>query len=202
MRKFLWYSIIIIFIVVIGYFIKNKIHQNLDHGVNIDNQKWSQKYPQVFNNSGYNNLIESNGILNKLKNNPESLQKLQGKITNEFGIRDDILEYILSLNLNTQANYAAIRMAQSEYLSYFFSNDKITVNNLANKEMLSSFCLMNFVGFNYMHKIHSEIDTKLRNTKERNERMWWVDNNYLGYHVIGTGLSTADEKEKCKRGDY
>jgi hypothetical protein len=201
-KKKFKYGLFFIGLFLIVFSIKKIIKQEIDQGVNIDNQKWEKRYPQVFNNSGYNKLIESDGILNKLKNNPESLQKLQGKITNEFGIRDDILEYILSLNLNTQANYAAIRMAQSEYLSYFFSNDKITVNNLANKEMLSSFCLMNFVGFNYMHKIHSEIDTKLRNTKERNERMWWVDNNYLGYHVIGTGLSTADEKEKCKRGDY
>ncbi len=109
MRKFLWHSIIIIFIIVIGGFIKNKINQNLDHGVNINNKKWEKRYPQVFNNSDYNKLIESDGILNKLKNNPESLQELQGKITNEFGIRDDILEYILSLNLNTQANYAIIQ---------------------------------------------------------------------------------------------
>lgn len=200
MRKFLWYSIIIIFIVVIGYFIKNKIHQNLDHGVNIDNQKWSQKYPQVFNNSGYNNLIESNGILNKLKNNPESLQKLQGKITNEFGIRDDILEYILSLNLNTQANYAIIQSTVNYNKIYYLAKSPKEANDFANKQSLAITC-SSMITPDWLI-IGRKIDKMMRDTKERNERMWWVDNNYLGYHVIGTGLSTADEKLVCQKGDY
>ncbi len=199
MRKFLWYSIIIIFIVVIGYFIKNKIHQNLDHGVNIDNQKWSQKYPQVFNNSGYNNLIESNGILNKLKNNPESLQ---GKITNEFGIRDDILEYILNLNLNTHANYAAIRMIQEDTKTYFISNSSTEANYAANLGMLANYCLLKVTSDEIWKNISKNTEKMLRDNDNRNKRMWWVDNNYLAYKIIGTGLSTADENEVCRKGGY
>lgn len=198
MRKFLWYSIIIIFIVVIGYFIKNKIHQNLDHGVNIDNQKWSQKYPQVFNNSGYNNLIESNGILNKLKNNPESLQKLQGKITNEFGIRDDILEYILSLNLDESNNYAAIKFSQISNYIYFSDISVVDANFYSKKQVQALFCLN---AKNWL-KISRHIDAMMRDTKERNERMWWVDNHYFAYKVIGTGLNSIDEDNICKNGGY
>lgn len=200
MRKFLWYSIIIIFIVVIGYFIKNKIHQNLDYGVNIDNQKWSQKYPQVFNNSGYNNLIESNGILNKLKNNPKSLQKLQGKITNEFGIRDDILEYILSLNLNTQANYAIIQSTVNYNKIYYLAKSPKEANDFANKQSLAITC-SSMITPDWLI-IGRKIDKMMRDTKARNNRMWWVDNNYLGYHVIGTGLSTAEENDVCRNGGY
>lgn len=200
MRKFLWYSIIIIFIVVIGYFIKNKIHQNLDYGVNIDNQKWSQKYPQVFNNSGYNNLIESNGILNKLKNNPKSLQKLQGKITNEFGIRDDILEYILSLNLNNEfVNIAAIKYAQGINLIYYSDLNFNEKQKIDNNLSLILTCLTLFTK-NY--NIYDRINQYYSDNGVRKSYIENFDNHYFAYKVIGSGLSFVDEKEKCKKGDY
>lgn len=202
MKKNLKYILIFVGFVLIVFFVKNTINQKFDKGVNINNSKWEKDYPKIFNNSGYSKLIESKEILNQLKNNPESLQELQGKITNQFGIRDDILEYIISLNLDEKASYASIRMAQSEYFSYFFTDNKIDINNFANNEMLSSYCLMNFVGFDLMHQIHSEIDKKLRDTKDRNKRMVYVDSKYLAFSVIGTGLSTADEKLICVKGEF
>ena len=42
----------------------------------------------------------------------------------------------------------------------------------------------------------------MRDTKARDKRMWWVDNNYFAYQVIGTGLSTVDEENVCQKGDY
>ncbi len=198
MKKNFKYGLFFIGLFLIIFSIKKIVKQEIDQGVNIDNQKWEKRYPQVFNNSGYNNLIESNGILNKLKNNPESLQKLQGKITNEFGIRDDILEYILSLNLDESNNYAAIKFSQISNYIYFSDISVVDANFYSKKQVQALFCLN---AKNWL-KISRHIDAMMRDTKERNERMWWVDNHYFAYKVIGTGLNSIDEDNICKNGGY
>ena len=201
MKKKFKYGLFFIGLFLIIFSIKKIVKQEIDQGVNIDNQKWEKRYQQVFNNSGYNKLIESDGILNKLKNNPESLQKLQGKITNEFGIRDDILEYILKINsLDNKSKYDAIKLAQANTLLYFQINNSNDANFFANKAALGMTCLS--INNKDWLKTIRHIDAMMRDTKERNERMWWVDNHYLAYKVIGTGLSTADENDVCRNGGY
>ena len=200
MKKNLKYILIFVGFVLIVFFVKNTINQKFDKGVNINNSKWEKDYLKIFNNSGYSKLIESKGILNKLKNNPESLQELQGKITNEFGIRDDILEYILSLNLDESNNYAAIRFSQTINGIYYLSKNNIEANIFANQNVLVDICFSN-INNNWI-KITENIEKMMRNNKDRDKHMWWIDNHYLGYHVIGTGLSTSEEDKICKNGGY
>lgn len=200
MKKNLKYILIFVGFVLIVFFVKNTINQKFDKGVNINNSKWEKDYPKIFNNSGYSKLIESKGILNKLKNNPESLQELQGKITNQFGIRDDILEYILSLNLDERNNYSALKIAQTDTYIYFVAKNKTDALIYSKYYGLSLTCLS--IYYPQWLKISRHIDSMMRDTKSRDKRMWWVDNNYFSYQVIGTGLSVADENKKCKELEY
>ena len=202
MKKSLKYFIVFLILALIVFFIKNTIHQKLDKGVSIDNHKWETKFPKVFNNSGYSKLIESKEILEQFKNNPESLQELQGKITNEFGIRDDILEYILSLNLDENSSKALIKMSQYDNAMYYLSKNDKEANIWANKGALAMRCVFYFLNDKKSIKLIRETDLMMRNTKERNKYMWWIDTNYLGYHVIGTGLSMPEENKKCKESYY
>ena len=200
MKKKFKYGLFFIGLFLIVFSIKKIIKQEIDQGVNIDNQKWEKRYPQVFNNSGYNKLIESNSILNKLKNNPESLQKLQGKITNEFGIRDDILEYILSLNLNNEfVNIAAIKYAQGINLIYYSDLNFNEKQKIDNNLSLILTCLTLFTK-NY--NIYDRINQYYSDNGVRKSYIENFDNHYFAYKVIGSGLSFVDEKEKCKKGDY
>ncbi len=130
----------------------------------VDTQKWQAKAPQLFSNTGYKKLIELDTVETLPTN--KSRQQLIGTITNPFGIRDDILEYIL-LNIpesNTRATIAAIKMAyyyQSEIGLY---NDK-KINELSNKAGAAISCLN--LPMASMDKFITGYGDLLRNTKER-----------------------------------
>lgn len=162
------------------------------------NVYWDKKYPSVFKNVRYSKLIESKGILEAYENSPESLQILRGKITNEFGIRDDILEYILSLNLSESNNYAIVKFSQIATIIYFQAKNKTEATSYSQILVQSLFC---FKSNNWL-KISQKIDSMMRDTKERNKRMWWVDNHYFAYQALGTGLSGVEEGEICEKGNY
>ena len=170
--------------------------------INITRQstaKWKQKVPQLFNNVGYSKLIES--YSNTKQNVPESMVHLAGRITNPFGVRDDILDYILAhTNNNESALLAGIKFAQNEQSIYFSNISQQEAIKLATNNALVGWCIVKYLGKDNSFKIIDNVDSLMRNTKERDRRMWDIDTRYFGWQVLGSGLTGTEEDERCKNG--
>ena len=166
--------------------------------------KWQLKAPQLFNNVGFNSLIESGVINNNLS---ESMMQLQGIITNPFGIRDDILEYILA---NTPRDKplilkAIIKSAQDNQKIYYGGVSESEALSLTDNDALLTTCIAIYTGSNILrenYKLGDGVDKLMRNTDARNAHMWYIDRKYFSWKVIGSGLSVADEKIACKKGEF
>ncbi len=182
----------------------NKTNELLSNQVTKQSiSKWQLKAPQLFNNVGFNSLIESGVIDNNLS---ESMVQLQGVITNPFGIRDDILEYILA---NTASHddkllRASIRLAQSDQQIYYGSNITNEIALAYNKKgCLMVSCISQYMGnLNNWSNYVIGMDKLMRNTKERDKYMWYIDRKYFSWKILGSGLSVADEKIACEKGDF
>lgn len=163
----------------------------------VNQAKWQKKTPQLFNNAGYVGLTQTSP---KVIDLPESIEELRGPITNPFGIRDDILEYILK-NIpsnNESAVRAAIKSMQYLQQIYFDNPTESEAMSLQAKYDLSDLCMMN-----YLNKDKPlGIWRIMRNTKARDEYMWQVDRKYFSWKVMGTGLTTADEEIACQKGEF
>jgi hypothetical protein len=170
-------------------------------------KKWQKQAPQLFNNVGYSKLVES---APKVADLPESLEELRGSITNPCGIRDDILEYIVK-NIpsnNESAVRAAIKLAQYRQQIYFGNLSESDALILDSKENLAVECLTQ-----YLHKVSgkdilkdlddtSQVMKIMFNTNARDKHRWDVDNKYFSWKVLGTGLTVADEKIACQKGEF
>ena len=163
--------------------------------------QWKVKAPDLFANAGYIKLTES---INIVANTNESIQRLQGRITNLFGIRDDVLEFIIKNvpNDNEKAKIAAIKLAQSDYKIYYGNVSQVNALLLANHSVLIGYCLMKYLPNNEDLKITRGIEKIMMDTKERNQYMWAIDRKYFSWKVIGSGLSIADENIACEQGDF
>lgn len=161
----------------------------------VDTQKWQAKAPQLFSNIGYKKLIESRIVESSTTN--RSQQALVGTITNPFGIRDDVLEYIL-LNIpesNTRATIAAIKMAYYDQAEIGVTDDK-QINVFANKAMASVYC--SNISSQEGYKFDQGYNKLLRNTKERFAEQERIE-SLLSGHVISAdfGINSYDFKEQC-----
>lgn len=176
-----------------AYNIQKDISDNKIHLTN-----WKDKAPQLFTNSGYSKLMTSMPTNNRLA---ESVAKLEGKITNPFGVRDDILEFILKNvpNDDPRIMKASIEKAQLNQSIYYDDISAKDALKLANKDSLLTTCLRIYTT-NY--SIENGIDKLMRNTKARNAHMWEVDRKYFSWKIVGSGLSVADENKACEKGDF
>jgi hypothetical protein len=202
-RKMKIITVIIIGIVGVVAISCANLNDKSKEVVGVTNQsilQWKSKSPQLFNNVGYSELIESNIKLNKY-NVLESQVELMGVITNPLGIRDDILKYILknATNNNQLVLKAVVKYAQNEQLIYYGNISESKAIYLANKQVLLETCLLMYNG-NY--NLVDNINELMRNTKKRDERMWEIDTKYFAWKVIGSGLSINDEKIACKNGEF
>jgi hypothetical protein len=170
-------------------------------------KKWQKQAPQLFNNVGYSKLAES---APKVADLPESLEELRGTITNPFGIRDDILEYIVK-NIpsnNESAVRAAIKVAQYDQMIYFGNLTESEAINIHAKNVLAFTCLSNYLDVsprkNDVNSVRKagKVEDVMFNTKSRVDHEWYVDRKYFSWKVLGTGLTVADEKIACERGEF
>jgi hypothetical protein len=158
-------------------------------------------------NVGYAKLEES--VL-YVANQSESMAALIAPITNPFGIRDDILDYIIKTipASNESAMRAAIKMMQYEQQVYYGNPSESEALILDSKDDLAGSCLAS-----YLHqtsgqdKLKDVLDVRdmrmqLFNTKAREKRMWDVANKYFAWHVLGSGLSTSEEIIACEKGEF
>lgn len=201
MRKILLISAVIGVIVACSTLVNNS-HLNVDH-----QDKWKSKAPALFNNAGYSKLMESANII--INNVSESQVALIGKITNSFGIRDDILEYIIKNipNNNESAIRAAIKLTQYRQQIYYGNPTELEALALSAKEELAIECLSE-----YLQKPNEDIFygtdqafkvvKMLRNNKARDAYMWDINRKYFSWKVLGTGLTMAGEKIACAKGEF
>lgn len=155
--------------------------------------KWNYNYPQLVKIAG------SAPINKKAAQNisVESEDVLLGKITNEFGIRDDVLTQILktiSAN-NESATIHAIRMEQYDQKVFTAANTKDAVN-YAEKMGASMECLMKSFGMLNTHHLIMSISDMQQDTPARFERKQYVQQKLLGWQVI------HDINGDCNAGNY
>ena len=179
---------------------------NKPSGIQVTKQstaKWKAQSPSLFANAGYSKLIESNTWLNK--KHSEAQDELSGKVSNPFGIRDDMLEYILT-NIpesNVGAIISAIKMVQLDQQEYFIE-DVTELNKVVDKEMAAVDCLSTFLGGGVTGEDFLEGYNKVqRNTPLRKAKEEEIEKK-LGGHVLsgnfGFWYTTNDSYESiCAR---
>jgi hypothetical protein len=191
-------SIGIVAIAIVAIACANLNNNSIVTSVNITTQsiaKWQRKAPQLFSNVGYSKLIESCTLLNK--NMSESQAELLGIITNPFGIRDDILNYILT-NIpesNTRTRIAAIKMSYYDQQMIGVVDDKV-INQLENKAGAGLYCMQ--LPMLEENKLIKGYDKLLRNTPERLNEQNRIE-HLLNGHIISYdfGIDTYDFKLQC-----
>lgn len=138
------------------------------------------------------------------------MAELIGPITNPFGIRDDILEYIVkTIPANNEiAMRAAIKLMQ--YMQQIYYGNLSESDALLNhsREVLAGTCLSRYMKQNPNFKNNDGGDfvyglqMSMHNTKARVNHMWDIDRKYFSWKVLGTGLSTNEEIIACEKGEF
>lgn len=149
------------------------------------------------NNSGSKLNNKSPSPLSK-----EKLKELKGNINKEYGIREDILRYIEKEipATNEKAIKAALTYAQTEQFIYYGATPEEAI--IADKKALISLHCMGEAIDNYI-EISRGLDKLMRNTPERDEHMWDIDERYFGWKVLGFGdTSLRQLKEICEKGEF
>ncbi|MBX9866713.1 MAG: hypothetical protein K2Y14_07330 [Burkholderiales bacterium] len=164
-------------------------------------QQWQKKYPQIFSNVGYSKLIESQGKLSQYQNKSESTQELIGTITNQFGIRDDILNFTLNyFQSNESATYAAIRFLQND-MNVFMATNVDTAVLYQNKNTLYIHCLMNIIDVYTANKYVNKIEYLKTNTPARMLQENKIK-TYLNLKILGNTITTQNMDKICEQGNY
>jgi hypothetical protein len=155
---------------------------------------WQKKYPQLSNNAGYGKLAAS---VPAYQAKTASQQDLIGKITNEFGIRDDVLKLILNTipESNVRATIAAIKMVQYDQQQIGVTDDK-EMNLIANKALAASYCLD--IPMMDRYNFGQAYDKIIRDTPARKAEQNRIE-HLLSNHVISAdyGIQSYDAKEQC-----
>ena len=162
-------------------------------------QKWQQAYPHVFNNVGFSMLVESNVMI---KNSPQNQQFPIGQVTNPYGIRDDVLEFIFKTipSNNESATYAAIRLEQNQLQIYKTENESDAVY-YANEGFLPIVCLSQALGSIGSSKYLDELDKIQRRTSD-GKNMDKVIRQKLGWKVLGPQKPFKELESICEKGGY
>lgn len=152
--------------------------------------------PQLVNKVGFTDA-EPNDIKNTshVQSTP-SVQELVGKVTNPFGIRDDVLDYIIkSIPAdNKGAIISAIKRAQIDQQEMFVK-DPDKLNKLEDKGSASIMCLNTYIDDDIKTDdfIHG-YDALMRNTPERKALQEEIENK-LGGHVISSNFGFRYEAQ-------
>lgn len=184
------YLIALVLIVVCGVAFVSCSSTGQGSGVN-----WQKKYPQLTNNVGYSRLIES---VPAYQAKTASEQELIGKVTNQFGIRDDVLKLILTSipESDTGSTIAAIKMAQYNQAEIGLTND-MEINSIENKASAAVSCMSDQMIFQNS-KFFDSYNQLLRDTPARQAEQDRIE-HLLNNHVISNdyGIQSYDKKEQC-----
>lgn len=170
---------------------------------NIDLSKinWLQRYPQLKN-------IPANSqtaMIDKLRTS-ESISALIGSIDNPYGVRNDILDAILTIvpKDNPQMLRAAIKEAYYDNLSIYSKSDKDKLFYVR-KSSLAMHCLYKYDASDnskFADKTVDSLGNKMRDTNARVELMHHLETTVFAWQMVGTGLGSTTEEDLCQSGDY
>ena len=160
--------------------------------------QWHTKALGLFNNVGFGKLMESAMVESIPLNNNQSI----GKVTNPYGIRDDVLEFIIKTIPadNESAIYAAIRMMQYDVLIYRAKTDDEAVE-YANQQAIPIHCLVSNLGGVNTSRLVDRID-EMDNITAESKKMAEVIRKKLAWKIIGTDKSNKELENICNNGDY
>lgn len=132
-----------------------------------------------------------------------SKNNLEGCITNKYGIRDDIMEYIRSNpKINTKmAKKAVVKIAQYENKIYYHSKNPKEAMKWSRKEALALCCLDRALPEEWVN-ISDSISNLMQNTQLRKQHILNIDEKYFSWKILGTGLNDSQEIERCDSGNY
>ncbi len=154
--------------------------------------RWKSEYPRLYTNAGYQKLEQTAPHKANF-----SEDELTSKITNQFGIRDDILNLILNTfpESETQSTIAAIKMAQY-FQAQIGVNDPDKVNFLANKAAAALSCVN--LPMLKEHQFIKDFDMLLRNTPARLAEEERIE-HLLNGRIISNdyGINTSSHTERC-----
>lgn len=152
--------------------------------------------------------LKPNQLINRqLVSKSNESATLGGQVSNRFGIRDDILAYILQAipAANPAGRKAAIHYAQLDREISFNSDPdqaRAAMPWLSN----AGWCFSAFVGEREEIEIRRKIEELERNTQERAEHEFWVEEKILSGHIYPTKIgnlaykSATEIKEFCLSG--
>ncbi|MBP7847375.1 MAG: hypothetical protein KAZ94_04525 [Burkholderiales bacterium] len=169
--------------------------------IDLSKINWLQRYPQLKN-------IPANSqtaTIDKLRTS-ESISALIGPIDNPYGVRNDILDAILTIvpKDNLQMLHGAIQEAYYDNLSIYSKSDKDKLFYVR-KSSLAMGCLFQYdVSDNniFAGKVVDEMGDKMRNTDAREERVHHLETTVFAWQMLGSGLDDQTERELCQSGEY
>ena len=174
-----------------------------EYDKNIAEMKWLQRYPQLKNVASGS----MTATIDKLRTS-ESISELIGPIDNAYGVRNDILDKILSIvpESNPQMLRAAIMSAYYDNLVFYSDSSELQLL-FASKFSLANNCL-SFADFNkdknlkVYNQVSSYTSNAMRNTEKRLNHLQQIEQTTLAWQVLGSNLASNEEDELCQKGNY
>ena len=172
----------------------------IEYDKSMADMKWLQRYPQLKTVASGSMTI----TIDKLRTS-ESISELIGPIDNPYGVRNDILDKILSIvpESNPQMLKAAIMSAYYENLALYSSSDESKLFYVR-KSSLAGHCL-SLIDNNKLTiytKTMRTIDSSMRNNDTREKWVSNVEQTAFAWQTIGSGLAQDEENELCQKGKY
>ena len=172
-----------------------------EYDKNMADMKWLQRYPQL-------KTVASGSMtatIDKLRTS-ESISELIGPIDNAYGVRNDILDKILSIvpESNPQMLRAAIKYAYYDNLLFYSATDDDKLLQISHWALASS-CAALFdssKNINTFSKTNSIISSGMRDTRRRYDYISNVEQTTFVWHVMSSGLSSSEEIQYCNEGSY
>lgn len=133
-----------------------------------------------------------------------SLDELAGHINKEYGIREDILRYIEKEipRTNKQAFDAAIKLAADSHFIYYKATKEEALQRVK-RTFIATHCFNQSLSRIEAHRIYQGINKMMRDTPEREQHIWHIDESYFGWKMVGFGNTSSDElKQMCETGNY
>jgi hypothetical protein len=155
-------------------------------------QPFSGRLKQIGNHAAYQELTTTA----KLPQN-DTQKELIGPTNNSFGLREDVLAYIISSipESDVKSTIAAIKMAQFDQAQIGVTSDS-QLNELADKAAAASYCME--LPIDTRVAFGKGYDRLLRNTPKRLAEQDRIE-GLLSEHVISPdfGTNSYDRQEQC-----
>jgi hypothetical protein len=131
----------------------------------------------------------------------ESISALIGPINNPYGVRDDILDEIVTMvpESNSKLLDAVIKSAYYDNLSSFSVTNKDKLN-YEHKVSTAIYCIVLFDNNNLASTITKNYDRLMRNNINRKKYQENLEQTVFAWQLLGA--TDSGTKEQCLKGNY